>query len=101
MLKKIAKVVLQQLLKVDWLKSKVGSLKKAQEKRQDNILFAKIMHAGRSVRDLDSINQDTCDILRIVESDGLFVDYLGGNVVGQGYVNPAFIDSVNWGGMKN
>jgi len=100
MLKKIGKAVRKQLLKVDYIKREVEAYRAEQKKQRDDLLFAKLMHAGRAIRDLKPTKLDICNTVRIVEDDGLFVDYLGGRVVDQGYVAPIFIDSVNWGGAS-
>ena len=97
MLKSLAKSVRKQLLKVGFVQRAVSESywRKTSQTYHEN--WAKIMHAGRSVRPEEL---DAHDVLRIIEIDGLFVDYLGGRVVSQGYVDPLYIDSVNWGGVK-
>lgn len=90
MLKKILKPIRKQLLKFDCVKRAVLDYRLRQN-------AAQLMYTGQTVRDVLPIKPEPDDTLRIVENDGLFVDYLGGNVVGQGYVNPVFIDSCNWG----
>lgn len=97
MLKKIMKRVRRQLLKVNWIKREVEAYKLKQKKARHHKDWAKLMHSGRKVRNLKSEKLDITDTLKIITIDGLFVDYLGGKVVGQGYVEPVYIDSVNWG----
>lgn len=79
MLKKILKAIQNQLLKVDWIKAEAYKL--IQEKRQDDQLFAKIIHAGQAVHVDDTDSPDST----------IVVDYVDGRMVGQRQVTPTII----------
>ena len=100
MLKKFMKSIRRELLKADWVKRAVADYRQRLKAERHHEDWARRMHAGRAIRDLKPTKLDTCNTVRIVENDGLFVDYLGGRVVDQGYVAPIFIDSTNWGGTS-
>jgi len=95
MLKKITKVVRQNLLKSDWIKAKVKTVTETPEKRHNDILFAKILQIGGTVHNLVPVKLEPYQTLAIVTDDGLVEEYMNGRVVGQGW-----IDSVNWGGTR-
>lgn len=85
------------MLKVKWIRREVEAYKLEQKKARHKEYFAQLMHSGCKVRNLKSEKLDITDTLKIITNDGLFVDYLGGKVVGREYVKPLFIDSTNWG----
>jgi len=72
MLKKIMKAIRCELLKVDWVKREVEAYQTEQEKQRNDLRFARIMHAGQSVRDIKPAK----------------------------VVCKPYIDSLQWGGTK-
>jgi len=85
MLKKILKAIRVQLLKVDWIKLEVEAYRNVQEKKRRHERWAKLMHSGNAGHAADK---------------RMIVDYQDGRMVGQRHVEPVFIDSTQWGGLK-
>jgi len=92
-------LIRKQLLKLDSIKRVVTDYKRRQQKQKDNLLFAKLMHSGYTVRELEPKKMQPWDTLGIVTDDGLLEEWQGGKVVARG-VTQGFIDSTQWGGEK-
>lgn len=95
MLKRIAKRVRKQLLKIKWFKRRVELYKLRQKKQPQQHICWELIMSGQTMRD-----KDAHKTLATVSDDGVLIDYMDGRNVGQRYVNPLFMDSTNWGGMN-
>lgn len=91
MFKKLMKSIRRALLKSDWVKREVEAYRAEQEKKRDNLLFAKFIHVGGTTRSVKTPKPSDNDTLMIVDDCGMVEEYLNGKVVKRGY-----IDSVNW-----
>ena len=97
---KILKSTRRKLLKVDWIKREVEAYQLVQEEKRYHELWAQTMHSGQTMSDNETEKSSPYATLATVTDEGLTVEYMAGRVVGQEYVVPVFIDSVNWGGLK-
>jgi hypothetical protein len=94
MLKKIAKSIRRQLLKINWLRREVEAYKQERENQQHHEDWAQLMHSGCKVRELKPEKREPYDTLAVVTDDGVPEEWQGGKVVGR---ESLFIDSRNWG----
>lgn len=98
MLKKIAKTVRKQLLKIKRFKTLVQTyLQNQKEQRHHKQWAQNLLSMSGAVRNKDTEKQDHKTIAE-VSDDGIVVDYMDGRKIGQRHVNPLYIDSTNWGG---
>jgi len=91
MLKKLAKLIRRNLLKINWLRREVEAYKLREKKRLHRENWARLMHSGCKVRNLKPEKKDITDTLSIVTDDGMIVDYIDGRMVGQRAVTPRMI----------
>lgn len=94
MLKKIMKLVLRKLHKVDWLKAEVEAYQLVEKKRKHHEHWANLMCSGGMVHDLKPTKLDPWDTLPVRVDGGMYEELQNGKVVGRGY-----IDTWNWGSI--
>ena len=89
MIKKFTKLIRRQLLKIEWIRCRVEVYKLQQKKQRHHEDWAKLMRSGLTIRDYETS--------AIISDDGIIIDYMDGQRVGQKYVSPVYLDSTNWG----
>ncbi|EGW36501.1 hypothetical protein [Desulfosporosinus sp. OT] len=98
MLKKVAKLIRKQLLKIKRFNALVQTyLQNQKEQRHHGQWNQILLSMGGSVRGMNAEKQSH-KTLAEVSDDGIVVDYMDGRKIGQRHVNPLYIDSTNWGG---
>lgn len=94
MFKKFMEIIRANLLKADWIKLEVEAYQRLQGEQRYHEEWARLMHSGYKVRNLQPKKLDVCDTLAIVTDDGVLEEYLDGKVVGR---SSLLRDSENWG----
>jgi len=85
----VLRIIRKLLLKSDRIQNVVADYKLRQKKQRHHLRWELIM-SGSTIHMDDSSGPDSTVV----------VDYIDGRMVSQKHVDPVFIDSTNWGGMK-
>lgn len=89
MIKKIAKTIREQLLKVEWIRREVEAYQLEQKKQRHYHCWEMIMR-GQTMRD-SKTEKSNHKTQATVTDEGILVDYMDGRMIGQRGVTPNVI----------